>query len=167
MQIVPISPTTKTLADALDRPNRLAAQRSSAFSHLRGNVETDQVLEEIRRMMSPVWVHTIVLALRSTDLELTCPGKLECVELAAGLTRFIAMAGGSWSVEQRKEWESAVMLELRELPFLLVAPALQEARRRVEFPGKLVPWIMDAIDPMYARIKAEKATYERLLEITA
>jgi hypothetical protein len=107
----------------------------------------------------------VVLALRSTNLELTCTGPAEEEGIIADLTRFSAIAAGGWTKAQKDEWRDAVLAELVDLPYLLVQPVLAEARRRVQFPGQLVTWIFAEVEPKMKRLHTERATYERLLEI--
>lgn len=85
--------------------------------------------------------------------------------MAVELTRFIAIAGGGWTAAQRQEWQNAVLDELIDLPYMLVMPALKEARRKIEFPGKLVVWVYGQIEDRLNRLRVEQSNYERLIGI--
>ncbi len=98
-------------------------------------------------------------------MELTPPGERELVQMTAALTRYSAIACGGWSPQQKREWQAAVLAELSDLPYLLVMPALDEARRKVEFPGKLVVWVVGQIETRLNKLRLEAGTYRRLLEI--
>jgi hypothetical protein len=165
VQIVPTRPMTPSLADAMDRPNRLAVQRSPAYELLTLNTETEQTTAAVRKLLDQEGVGRVVSALRSTNMELTLPGELECGQIIVALTRFMRITAGNWTQAQRQDWQAGVMEELATAPYLLVADALEEARRKVEFPQKLVVWVFQEIGPKIARLERERATYQRLLEI--
>ena len=166
MPIVPLRPTTSTPAVDLGHQNRLAVQRSPAFELLNGNLPTPTVMGAVAKLLDPPAIAQVRSALRSTNIEMT-PGTadVEAASLTADLMRFGAIAAGGWTASQKAEWQKAVLDELAPLPFLLVKPALAEARRRVQFPSALVTWVYEQIEAKLKRLQTEKACYERLLEI--
>lgn len=87
------------------------------------------------------------------------------MEMAVMLTRFSSLTAGGWTKAARDEWQKIVLDELAEMPYLLTMPALREAGRNVEFPGKLVVWVTAQIRDRWAKLRLEQETYERLLEI--
>lgn len=165
MQIALRTPTTPQLTAALDLPNRLAVQRSPAFEMLDTNAETETTLAAVRQRMTAEMRRRVGHALCSIDLELSLPGEVEIGHLAAGVSRFLAIAGGGMLRDARTEFTDQIVRELSEMPFLLVEPALREAPRRVEFPGKLLPWITQQIEARMLRLTREREVLMRLQDI--
>lgn len=165
MQLVPQKPTTQSLDVALDRPNRLAVQRSAAYSLLDRNTETDLLLADIRKLLLPDQISAVRSALRSTNFEMMNSGEAEQAELAALIAAHLRTIGQGMTPVARKEFIAGALADLSSLPYLLVKPALLAARFKVEFPGKLVVWVYGEIEKALGRLKAERATYRRLLEI--
>lgn len=67
--------------------------------------------------------------------------------------------------DARTEFTDQIVRELSEMPYLLVEPALREAPRRVEFPGKLLPWITQQIEARMLRLTREREVLMRLQDI--
>lgn len=165
MQIVPTKPMTQSLDAALDRPNRQAVRRSPAFELLAVNVEAEATIAEVKQLMDPPACQRVRSALRSTNIELTEPGDAEMAVLSALIAKFLRITGSSMAPGARDEYTAGVLDELAGLPYLLVRPALEDARLKVEFPGKLLVWIFAQIENKLAGLNKERSTYERLLAI--
>lgn len=165
MRIVPTKPTTQTLDVVLDLPNRQAVRRSPAFEMLAQNVEAEQTIAEVRQLMDPTACNRVRSALRSTNIEMTEPGDAELAMLSALIGKFLRITGSGMTPGARAEFTAGVLEEFASLPYLLVRPALEDARLKVEFPGKLAVWVFAQIENRLAALKRERSTYERLLAI--
>lgn len=141
--------------------------RSPAYELLAVNAETDQTAAAVQRLMVPEQVSRVRSALRSTNIEMTLPGDAEVVILSALIGKFLRITGGGMSPAARDEFTAGALAEFADLPYLLVVPALEDARRKVEFPGKLVVWVFAQIEGKMAALKRERATYQRLLDLAA
>jgi hypothetical protein len=158
-------PTTLSLEDALDRPNRQAVRRSPAFETLALNVEAEQTIEEVKRLMDPTACHKVRSALRSTNIELTEPGERELAELSALIGKLLERIGTNMVQGTKSAYVAGVLEDLSTFPYLLVKPALLDARYHVEFPGKLVVWVYAQIENRLAGLKREQSIYQRMLAI--
>ena len=96
---------------------------------------------------------------------MTTPGEAERAELGVIIGSHMRTIGQGMSAAARSDFIAGALADLSELPYLLVKPALQAARFKVEFPGKLVVWVYGEIEKSLGRLKAEQRTYRRLLEI--
>jgi hypothetical protein len=165
VQLAPINHMTRSLDAALDRPNRQAVRRSPAFETLALNVEAEQTIAEVKRLMDPASCERVRSALHSTNIEMTEPGERELAELSALIGKFLRITGSGMVAGARAEYVDGVLEEFAALPYLLVKPVLEEARHTVEFPGKLVVWVYAQIENKLAALKREQSIYQRMLAI--
>ncbi len=154
------------MVDVMDLPNRLAVQRSSPYELVKLNgTAHEETATAVAKLMSQDLRTQVGSALRSTQIEMTpaIAGQLETGTISALLSKFIGITGGGWSKAQQSEWVGLVAGELADLPYLLVEPALREAIGEVEYPAKLLVWIMARIGPALAALKEEKRILEYLV----
>src|SRR3546814_1931225 len=59
---------------------------------------------------------------------------------------FLKLTMARYDREARQEFSDQLILELAEVPLSLVAPALAEARRKLAYPERLVPFLFDFIE---------------------
>ena len=145
------------------RPNRQRILRSGAGELLVNEARS----EEIAAALTPEDRRDLEISLVGARVELTPASAHEAFEdaLVAELGKYLALTGGGWSAEDKAEWQNAAADELRDYPLSLLLPELRLARRREAWPNKLVPAIVEAIEPRVARLRTECATLEVLKEI--
>jgi hypothetical protein len=96
---------------------------------------------------------------------MTTSGDAERAVLSAMIAAHLRTIGTGMSQGAKDEFVAGALADLASLPYLLVKPALEAARFKVEFPGKLVVWVYGEIEKKLSRLKAEQRMYRRLLEI--
>lgn len=137
-------------------------QRSQAWTLLQHGEPAD----EIRDAMEPGFAGLVDAALIEIRFQLAPPMvRDQLAAITVELGRYMAIGGGGWSVEQRKEWMGAVREELKEFPIGMLLESIARARRRVRFPSEFVPWIVADIEPAFDRLRQEEAQLQKLREI--
>lgn len=69
------------------------------------------------------------------------------------------------SHEARREFSDQLLLELAEIPYALVVDAMAEARRKVAFPERLVPFVWEFVEARMDKLRIEGDRLERLARI--
>ena len=150
----------------MDLPNRRDVLLSPMFSRVERNRHlTVQQLRQDLPALSPDQLRNLHDALRSIDIELTRGDAAEKAAIGVSLTRFCALTCPNWTPEQREEWMTAATEELADLPFLLLMPALEAARRAVDHPRKLIPWCYAQLAEKMGRLEVEREIMARMIEI--
>lgn len=145
---------------------RLPVLRSAAYATLNNAGAMDERKErEIAQEITPALLAAIDSALLSIDFDLNESGPAEVSDIRLALGRFIALAAPTMSTDQKREWIDAVVTEVKDWPYLMLMPVLAEARRVVEFPGKLVPWLWAQMEEKVRRLNAERRNFDRLVQI--
>ena len=78
---------------------------------------------------------------------------------------FLRLSMARYERGARQEFSDQLLIELAEVPLSLVAPALAEARRKLAYPERLVPFIFDFIDARWEKLKIEGERLAKLLEL--
>jgi len=78
---------------------------------------------------------------------------------------FIALTMARVDPAARREFSDQVLVELAEVPYTLVVEALAQARRKVSFPERLVPFIFDFVEARAEKLRVEGDRLERLARI--
>ena len=157
---------TPKLVAAMDLPNRRAVQSLGIYFHVdRHPHHSIGQIAEAKSPLLPTELEMVRSAQRSIDIEMTRPGPAESVKISAELTKFMALTVSNWSLEQRKEWMAAALDEISEIPYLLAMPGIAEARRVVDFPNKLVPWLFDHVAKKLGKLIEEKRIIDTILEV--
>ena len=71
------------------------------------------------------------------------------------------------SHEARREFSDQLLLELAAVPYTLVVDAMAEARRKVAFPERLIPFVFEFVEARMEKLRAEGDRLERLARIAA
>lgn len=69
------------------------------------------------------------------------------------------------SHEARREFSDQLLLELAAIPYTLVVDAMAEARRKVAFPERLVPFVFEFVEARAEKLRAEGDRLEALLRV--
>lgn len=67
--------------------------------------------------------------------------------------------------ETRQEFVDQVLIELADVPASLLEPALAEARRKITFPARLIPFIFEFIQDRLDKLQVEGERLKRLAEL--
>lgn len=120
----------------------------------------DAAEDEVRAAIDDELKAEVAIAHRGVCAEATCARDNPAFEdaLAAELGAFLRLTGGGWSPEDKAEWISAATDELMEFPLSMLLPELAKARRREAWPNKLVPAIVEVLEPRLAKLRAEADT---------
>lgn len=164
-QVTRLPATTQTPEDAWARASRLDARRSSVFDLVERNLDSSETREEVATAMTPALRETFSRALRGVRAELAPPDDTEQEVLVVELTRVIALLGGGWPAEQRSEWIEVVLTELTSLPAGHVATAVSEAMRKVRYASDFLPTVVDRVEELASRARAEQATLTKIAEM--
>src|SRR3546814_8029535 len=78
---------------------------------------------------------------------------------------FLKLTMARYDREARQEFSDQLIIELAEVPLSLVAPALAEARRKLAYPERLVPFIFDFIEARWSKLKTEGERLAKLVEL--
>lgn len=142
------------------RPNRQRILRSRAAELLANNADEDEIAAAIDEDMRT----QLELADNGICTELsTAAGKPAYEDaLAAELGKYMRLTGGGWTAEDRAEWINGATDELMDYPLSMLLPELAIARKREPWPNKLVPAIVEKLEPRLARLKAEAETIHTL-----
>lgn len=80
---------------------------------------------------------------------------------------FIKLVGGGWPPEHRQEFIEQAATDFADVPASLIAPVLREARRRVRWAREFVPWVHEAVEQDWSKLKVEQNRLRKLAEIAA
>lgn len=78
---------------------------------------------------------------------------------------FLRLTMARYANEARQEFSDQLILELADVPYVALVPALQEARRKICYPERLVPFIFDFIEARVDKLTLEGDRLKRLGEI--
>ena len=78
---------------------------------------------------------------------------------------FLKLTMGRYSPQAQKEFSNQVMMEFAHIPFSLLEPAIAEARRKISFPERLVPFVFEFVEARMAKLRAEGERLEKLMRI--
>ena len=78
---------------------------------------------------------------------------------------FINLAMTNCSPEACAAFSDQVLIELAEVPMSLLLPAIREARRKISFANRLVPFIFEFIEERMDKLRAEGERLEKLMGI--
>lgn len=78
---------------------------------------------------------------------------------------FLKLTMGRYSSQAQKEFCDQLMVEFAEIPYSLLGPAMAEARRKISFPERLVPFVFDFVEARMNKLRAEGEKLERLMGI--
>lgn len=156
---VPQLPTEEQLA----REKRQLVSRSRPAELLVNDADKDEIVEAI----TPELRADLVEALNGWRLEGVCALDHEFYEdaLTVELGRFLRLVGGSWGEQQRVEWLNQATDDLSEYPLALLLPILTRQRKTQAFANRLVPEIVEQIEPMVRRWSDEGERLSKLLEM--
>jgi len=79
---------------------------------------------------------------------------------------FMRLTMGRYSPEARREFSDQLLFELASVPYSLLGQAMAEARRKITYPERLLPFIMDFVEPRAVKLAAEGDRLLALLAIT-
>jgi hypothetical protein len=69
------------------------------------------------------------------------------------------------SPEARREFSDQLLAELASVPYSLLHAAMAEARRKISYPERLVPFVFDFVETRSAKLASEGERLSALLEI--
>src|SRR3546814_4135912 len=78
---------------------------------------------------------------------------------------FLKLTMARYDREARQEFSDQLIIELAEVPLSLVAPALAEARRKLAYPERLVPFIFDFIEALWSKLQTEGERLAKLVQL--
>lgn len=78
---------------------------------------------------------------------------------------FLRLTMARYDREARREFSDQLLIELAEVPVSLLRVALSEARRKISYPERLVPFIFDFIEARWDKLRTEGERLNRLGEI--
>jgi hypothetical protein len=127
-----------------------------------------QPAEEIRAKLDlPDDVVSAALAGWQEEARPLCEMNDEAIEhlVEQDIGGFIRLTMVRVAHEARREFSDQLLLELAEIPYSLVVDAMAEARRKVAFPERLVPFVWEFAEARVEKLRAEGERLERLAEI--
>lgn len=148
--------------------NALSLRRSTAFDLIQGSQTNDEVREELERALTPEVRSMIQPVLRDLRGAMALPRtKSEAARVAIALNDFLDVVATSMSPDTRASYVRAALKTLNTYPLMMVLPLLEEAPRRLRFPGEILPWVETEIAKERARMRQVLDVVERMAEAAA
>lgn len=151
------------MAESWDLPSRQRVMRS----HAAALIENGAGVEEISTAITDDLRSLLPAAIIGLRHELACPAQNDDFEdaLTLELGKYLKLAAGGWPAGEKQEWLIQATEELCEYPLGHLIPALKTARRRQPWANKLVPEIVEHLEPIMARLNREQEVLMALSEI--
>lgn len=121
--------------------------------------------EEVRAALSPEDRNALPLAIREIAQQLAPGGPADEEQIAMSLGRQIGLLKAGLAAEHKEDWMAVAFAELKDLPPDMVIEALREVRRKARYEGDVVPFTLEIVAPLVAKLQTERKYVERLLEI--
>lgn len=78
---------------------------------------------------------------------------------------FIRLTMGRYTPEARREFSDQLLVELAAVPYSLLGVAMAEARKRISYPERLVPFVFEFVEHRFERLRAEGERLGALVRI--
>jgi len=140
--------------------------RSNAYSLVSNREHDDVIAAALERGNFAEAMPTLVDVYASEMAVLEDQDPRTIAEFVANeITMFIKLVGVTWHPEQRKDYNAGITDAFAHVPYSILLPTVQEARRKVYSHERFVSWCFERMEDKLARLNEEYRVLQELIRI--